>query len=183
VNGDGTPDLVVSAGFLGGPRIAIFDGRDVAAGSGSPGRLVADFFAFEDTLRNGSFVAAGDVDGDGAADLAFGGGPGGAPRVRVFGGRQLLGAGGFTTLDEVAERAQLNNFFAGSDALRGGVRPAFQNADDDPREDLFVGSGEGELSRVRLFRAATLAASPSPAAPDQELDPFGGVVPNGVFVG
>src|SRR5262249_29731058 len=27
VNGDGTPDLVVSAGFLGGPRIAVFDGK------------------------------------------------------------------------------------------------------------------------------------------------------------
>jgi hypothetical protein len=27
-----------------------------------------DFFAFEGSLRNGSFVAAGDVDGDGTPD-------------------------------------------------------------------------------------------------------------------
>ena len=39
VNGDGTPDLVVSAGFGGGPRIAVFNGQDVAAGNSTPGRL------------------------------------------------------------------------------------------------------------------------------------------------
>jgi uncharacterized delta-60 repeat protein len=32
VNGDGRPDLVVAAGFGGGPRIAIFDGQDLATG-------------------------------------------------------------------------------------------------------------------------------------------------------
>ncbi|HET6574576.1 MAG TPA: FG-GAP-like repeat-containing protein, partial [Fimbriiglobus sp.] len=30
VNGDGTPDLVVSAGFGGGPRVALFDGKSLA---------------------------------------------------------------------------------------------------------------------------------------------------------
>src|SRR5436190_2026111 len=37
VNGDGTGDLVVAAGFLGGPRVATFDGRSL--GSGSPRTL------------------------------------------------------------------------------------------------------------------------------------------------
>src|SRR5205085_1373670 len=32
VNGDGTPDLVVAAGFGGGPRVSVLDGRTVLTG-------------------------------------------------------------------------------------------------------------------------------------------------------
>jgi hypothetical protein len=179
VNGDKTPDLVVSAGFLGGPRIAVFDGRGLAAGSSSPAHLIGDFFAFENTLRNGAFVSVGDVNGDGFADLAFGAGPGGAPRVRVFDGRALLSAGAFTNLDDIGS-AQRANFFAGDAALRGGLRLALRDVDGDGAADLVTGSGEGEPSRVRVYKAATLLAG---GAADQELDPFAAVVPNGVFVG
>ncbi len=102
VNGDGTPDVVVAAGFGGGPRTAIFRGQSVLAGA--PARLVNDFFAFPGSdavnLRNGSFVAAGDVTGDGFADLvARIGGGGSAPRVFVLSGARSCrergrGAGG-----------------------------------------------------------------------------------------
>src|SRR5262249_51625935 len=46
VNKDGTPDLVVCAGFLGGPRTAGFDGKTLFT---TPARLVNDFFAFPGT--------------------------------------------------------------------------------------------------------------------------------------
>jgi hypothetical protein len=180
LTGDGKADLVVSAGFLGGPRIALFDGRSVAGGGG-PVKLVADFFAFESSLRNGAFVAAGDVTGDGVAEVAFGGGPGGASRVRLFDGQALLAAGGFSDLDEIPA-AQLANFFAGDSSQRGGVRLAMRDADGDGRADLVAGSGEGEPSRVRVFTADDLLADPAPTA-DQELDPFGAVLADGVFVG
>jgi hypothetical protein len=178
VTGDGVPDLVVSAGFLGGPRITIWDGVSILAGT--PGQVL-NFFAFEDSLRNGAFVAAGDVTGDGRADVAFGGGPGGAPRVRVFGGAGLLAAEPFVNLDEVGG-AQLANFFAGNADLRGGVRLAMRDADGDGRADLVAGSGEGEPSRVRVYLGPNLLANPTPV-PDQELDPFGAVLADGVYVG
>ena len=182
VTGDGKAEVVVAAGFLGGPRVAVFDGAGVAAGGPNPPKLVGDFFAFEDTLRNGAFVAVGDTTGDGRADLAFGGGPGGAPRVRVFDGAKLLAAGAFTSLDDVDETAQVANFFAGDDTLRGGVRLAFRDADADRRADLLTGSGVNEPSRVRVYLSATLLGSATPA-PDQELDPFGAPLAEGVFVG
>ncbi|HVK11234.1 MAG TPA: hypothetical protein VM597_20865, partial [Gemmataceae bacterium] len=169
----------VSAGFLGGPRITIWDGASVLAGT--PAQRL-NFFAFEDTLRNGAFVAAGDMTGDGIAEVAFGGGPGGAPRVRLFDGAALLAAGPFTNLDEVGS-AQKANFFAGDSDLRGGVRLALRDADGDGRADLLTGSGEGEASRVRVYQSANMLANASPT-PDQELDPFGGeVLTGGVFVG
>jgi hypothetical protein len=93
----------------------------------------------------------------------------------------LLAAGSFTNLDEVGT-AQLANFFAGDPGLRGGVRPALKDADGDGQADLIAGSGEGEASRVRVYRSANLLANPTPAA-DQELDPFGAVLADGVFVG
>ncbi|HVK13744.1 MAG TPA: hypothetical protein VM597_33680, partial [Gemmataceae bacterium] len=100
---------------------------------------------------------------------------------RLFDGQALLAAGPFTNLDEVGS-AQRANFFAGDSDLRGGVRLALRDADGDGEADLVTGSGEGEPSRVRVYRAANLLANPSPAA-DQELDPFGAVLADGVFVG
>ena len=182
LNGDGAADLVVSAGVQGGPRIAVFDGQSLKAGRTDPGRLVGDFFAFEDTLRNGAFVAAGDVTGDGRADVVFGGGPGGAPRVRLFDGKELLTAPAFSNVDDVAAAAQKANFFAGDVALRGGVRLALHDEDGDGKADLLAGSGASEPSRVLGYRASNLLANANPT-PDVDLDPFATILTNGVFVG
>src|SRR5439155_23089493 len=91
LNHDGVPDLVVSAGYGGGPRIAGFNGAALL--TGQPIKLFNDFFAFEPTLRNGAFVALGDVNGDGIADLVTAGGPGGGPRVQILSGQNLVQSG------------------------------------------------------------------------------------------
>jgi uncharacterized delta-60 repeat protein len=179
-NHDGTPDLAVAAGFLGGPRVALFDGTSLF--TGTPAKLVNDFFAFTGsdatTLRNGVFVAAGDVNGDGFADLIAGGGPGGGPRVLILDGMTLAGgdiAGAYA--------APVANFFvAGNGADRGGVRVAVTDADGDGRADVVTGSGEGSASRVRVYAGMSIGPGGEPAA-FQDLDPFGAALPNGVFVG
>ena len=181
VNGDGTRDVVVAAGFGGGPRTAIFTGQSVLAGA--PTRLVGDFFAFPGTdatnLRNGSFVAAGDVTGDGFADLIFGGGPGGAPRVFILSGA-LVSAGDVGG----AQTAPVANFFvAGNANDRGGVRVAVVNADGDGRADVAAGSGEGSPAKVRVYLGANFAGGAEPGT-FQDISVFGGgALPGGVFVG
>ena len=73
LTGAGTADLIVAAGFGGGPRVAVYDGSSLAAAA--PRKRVPDFFVFEETLRNGVFVAGGDLTGDGAVEVIVGGGP------------------------------------------------------------------------------------------------------------
>jgi hypothetical protein len=181
VNKDGTPDLAVAAGFLGGPRVAIFDGKSLF--TGNPTRLVNDFFAFpgEDAarLRNGAFVAIGDVSGDGFADLIFGGGPGGAPRVFVLSGQQVS-AGDVAG----AQAAPVANFFvAGNSAGRGGVRVTAKDADGDAKADLAAGSGEGSPANVRVYLGKNFATATEPAT-SQDISAFGGgALLGGVYVG
>ncbi len=180
VNGDGRPDLIIAAGFGGGPRVAVFGGASVLS---SPTRLVSDFFAFPgadaQNLRNGAFVAAGDVDGDGFADLVFGGGPGGAPRVFILSGA-LVSAGNF----DGAYAAPVANFFvAGNAADRGGVRVAVSDLDGDQKADVSVGSGEASPARVRIYFGANVTTTGEPAT-FQDVTVFGGAsLPGGVFVG
>jgi uncharacterized delta-60 repeat protein len=179
VSGDGKDDLLISAGYLGGPREALYDGAGLQT-VGVPPKLVPDFFAFEDTLRNGAFVSMGDLTGDGRADLVFGGGPGGASRVRLFDGVKLLAAGSFQSLDEIPA-AQSANFYAAGDSSRGGIHVAVGTVNG--KESLITGSGENDPALVQVFSTRNLLGSPNPA-PDQTLNVFGGAqLAQGVFVG
>ncbi len=133
LNGDGVADLVVSAGTGGGPRVAVVDGK-----SNFARKLVADFFAFENSLRNGLFPAVGDVDGDGLSDLVAGAGPGGGPRVVAFSGRDLLAA--------PAVQTRLADYFAGDPNRRDGVRVAVKDLDGDAKADVVAAVGATVLA-------------------------------------
>lgn len=168
INGDGYGDIVVAAGFQGGPRVAGFDGKTLGTGT----RIFADFFAFEQNLRNGIFLAVGDTNGDGYADLIAGGGPGGGPRVTVFSGKALM-----TNQYEI-----LANFFGGDPSNRGGVRLAVKNLDGDTRADLLVGGGTGTAGRVTAYAGNSISTTGAPSVLF-ELNPFPGAFLGGVFIG
>ncbi len=173
INGDGRSDLLVVAGFGGGPRIAGFDGASVASGNASPQKLFADFFVFEPTLRNGVFITAGDITGDGFADVIAGGGPGGSPRVFGLSGRSLINGG---------NQVQIANFFAGDPNNRGGLRVTTKNLDGDNRDDLVVGDGEGAGSEILRYLGRDIADNGTPPLNGAPLTAFAGFS-NGVWIG
>ncbi len=173
VDGDGRADLAVAAGFGGGPRVAVFNGTTIS--NADPTRLFNDFFAFEQTLRNGVFIALGDLDGDGMAEVIAGGGPGGGPRVTAFNGAMLVSTGG-------AAMIQVANFFAGDPNLRGGIRLMTKNLDGDALADIVTGAGTGGGSTVTAYLGVLVAANPGAPPPELSFDGFPGFT-GGVFVG
>ncbi|VTS05909.1 hypothetical protein [Tuwongella immobilis] len=170
LNGDQIPDLLVAAGFGGGPRVAGFSGTSLRPGS-TPTKLFNDFFVFEASLRNGVFLTGGDLNGDGFGDLIVGGGPGGGPRVLGLSGRDLT----------QGNTVQIANFFAGSSASRGGVRVAMKDLDGDTFDDLVVGAGVGDVGTVMLYRGRDIPRDGTPPTLSQ-FTPFGDFR-GGIFVG
>jgi uncharacterized repeat protein (TIGR01451 family) len=132
VTGDGIPDIITGAGPGGGPHVEVF--------SGATGALVYSFMAYGSDFRGGVFVAAGDVNGDGHADIITGAGAGGGPHVKVFSGGDL---------------SVLRNFMAYDSNFRGGVRVAAGDLNGDGHADIITGAGAGGGPHVEAFDGAT----------------------------
>jgi len=183
--GDWIADLAVAAGNNGGPRITIWDGKNVAAANGGTPAAppLANAFVFEDSQRDGAFVTLGDVTGDGLADLIAGGGPNGGPRVRIGDMAAILAAKNFGKFDDALGVVR-SNFLVGDPNSRGGIRVAARDLDGDNLADLVTGSGARLPSQVQVFRGSRLASLTSGVQTgDQVFDPFGAVLADGVYVG
>jgi hypothetical protein len=88
INGDGYADIVTGA-TAGNPEVNIYNGQDIATKHFDPtSSLVAQFFAYDLNQNLGVYVAVGDVNGDGYADVITGSSAG-APHVKVFDGKAL----------------------------------------------------------------------------------------------
>jgi hypothetical protein len=173
INGDGFADLVISAGFGGGPRVAVYDGKSLA--QGQQVKLIPDFFLFESSLRNGAYLAVGDMNADGYADIIGGAGPGGGPRVLVLSGKILLSGGAVAAVN-----APVANFFAGDVNNRDGVRVAAKDLTGNARADLVVGDGQGDGSQVSAYLGQDFVGGEAPVR--FQFDAFPGLT-SGVFIG
>lgn len=125
VNGDGKGDIITGAGPGGGPHIKVFDGVTRAT--------IHSFFGFDGGFRGGVYVAGGDFNNDGKADIVYSAGAGGGPHVRIADGTNL---------------AILAQTYAFEASYTGGVRVAVRDTNFDNKPDVVVGPGPGRKPEV-----------------------------------
>jgi len=128
VDGDGLADIITGAGAGAASHVKAF--------KGTSGAELASFFAYDPSFLGGVRVAAGDVDGDGRADLVTATGAGGGPHVKVFNG---------LTLNPDA------SFFAYDPSFLGGVNVATGDVNGDGLADIITGAGATGGPHVKVF--------------------------------
>lgn len=134
VTGDGVAELITGPGAGGGPHVRVWS---IANGSLSE---LTGFFAYNPGFGGGVAVAAGDVTGDGVAELITGAGTGGGPHVRVWNV-----AGGVS---------ELTGFLAYDPAFASGVAVAAGDLTGDGVSELITGAGPGGGPHVRVWSVA-----------------------------
>jgi len=138
VNRDGFGDILVGADAGTAAHVKVFDGQT--------GSMTGSFFAYGVGFTGGVRVAAGDLTGDGAADIITGTGPG-APggHVKVFDGLTGL---------------EIRSFLAYA-GFSGGVFVGGGDVDRDGFADLLTGADAGGAPHVKAFDGLTNAESAS----------------------
>ncbi len=129
-----TEEIVVGAGYGGGPVVRVFNEN---------GSAFSSFFAYESSFRNGVNVAVGDVlstaGGANAGDeIVTGPGEGGAPLLKVFGGTGDL----------------RRSYFAFDQAGRNGLVVAVGSTESALSDEIFAAAQFTpitEAPRVRSF--------------------------------
>ncbi len=124
VNGDGVEEVITGAGPSGGPQVRIFD---------LEGKVMGQFFAFEEGDRNGIFVATGDVNGDGIDEILVTSDAGGTGQVRIFNRYGHL-KGAYFPFGRTAEP----------------VRVATGNLDGDSESEIVSVLGKGSDGRMLI---------------------------------
>ena len=138
MNADGKSDIATGAGPTGGPHAKVFSGANLD--------LLRNFFPYAQNFTGGVFVAMGDVNGDGLADLTTGPGLGGGAHVRTFSG---------------STGNQLYSFLAFNSTNPGfpwasGAHVASYDVNLDGLADIIVSPGRGQHPRVRILTGGTL---------------------------
>jgi len=146
VNGDGRSDLIVGAGASESSisNVRVIDGRTGGAFPDGRGNFVP--FA---GLKDGVFVAAGDINGDGKDDIIVSSGDlvGSSSLIKVYNGNTL---------------AVLHDFVAHPSRFIGGTTVASVDFDGDGKKDIVAGFGRGSEGLVRVFKAGGSSVSSLP---------------------
>ncbi len=104
-------------------------------GLDAAGNVVVQWNAYAASFLGGVNVAVGDLDGDGVDEVVTGAGAGGGPHVRIF----------------KQDGTLVNQFFAYSEAFRGGVNIAVADTNGDGVDEIVTGAGFGGGPQVRIF--------------------------------
>ena len=116
--------------------------RDLADPSSSTALQASspEFFAYDPGFTGGVYIASGDLDGNGHADIVCGADAGGGPHVTAFSG---------------ANGSLMTTFFAYDQRFAGGVRVAAGDVNGDGLGEIICGAGAGGGPHVTVFSSAS----------------------------
>jgi FG-GAP repeat len=136
VDGDGHNDIVVMTQLADGTEVKAID---------VSGRVLDSFYVLDPGIVPGASLAAGDLDGDGKAEIVLGGGAS-APLTSVDhdGPPQRVAV-------YQADGAHVASFDAYPGVFQGGVRVALGDVNGDQRPDLVTAPGSGMTSEVDVY--------------------------------
>ncbi|MDD5341797.1 MAG: VCBS repeat-containing protein [Patescibacteria group bacterium] len=130
VDNDGVNELIVAPATSGGPHVRIYDYI------GDTFSLHNEWFAYSTSFRKGIKVNAGDVNGDGVAEIITSTNAGSAPHIRVFNkAGELMG-----------------QFYAFASTFRGGVNVTLADYNDDGANELIVTAASAGGPQVRVMK-------------------------------
>jgi hypothetical protein len=134
VNRDGISDIITAPGVGGSGHVKVFDG--------ATGLELFNFMAYDGGISTGFFVASGDLNNDGFADIVTAPGAGVSAHVKVFSGRNV--------------QTQLTSFIAYGGGFNGGVKLAVGDVNEDFLPDLVTGAASGN-PHVKVFNGQAFA--------------------------
>ncbi len=156
-NGDGFGDIITaSASSNFGALVRVFSGQN--------GRQIDSFLAFDDKRVKGVFVSAGEINGDGRADIIAGTDATKAPNLRAF------SRPGFGIPSAVLADILLDAAYA------GGVRVASADVNADGIADIIASTGKSKTPQIRIYDGATTGLLNTIALTDKDSR-------TGLFVG
>ena len=136
VNGDGRQDIVLSADTPGGTEVKAVD---------ADGVQLADFYVLDSSIVPGASIAAGDLDGDGKAEIVLGGGPTTAPWPPSSNG----------PAQDVAvyepDGTEVHRLVAYPGLFQGGVRVGLADVVGDSRPELITAPGPGTEPEIEIW--------------------------------
>ena len=129
---------------------------------------IADFFAYDENVRAGVRVAAGDLNRVGRDFLITAPGAGGGPQINVYDGQKVI---------RRPIATPNYSFFAADSTNRDGVFVSTGNLRGDGKFDIITGNGAGP-GMVRVFDGRTAGLIREIAIP-VDATPTGGGTPSG----
>jgi hypothetical protein len=171
---DGFADVVTGAN-VGNPHVKVYSAKAIAKGTFSSANpdasLLAQLFPYALQFNVGAYVAVGDVNGDGFADIITGSTVGN-PDVKVYNGRSVANG---TLKPDTADANKIDDFFAFDIGQNIGV--SVGAVDYEKNGQLNILTGSTKEPRYRVWR--TTSTGSVQILPERRADGFMG----GIAVG
>jgi hypothetical protein len=154
VTGASIPDIITAPGSGRSPLVEIFSGAPWSQSATGP-QLESSFLAYDPSFTGGVFIAVGDYNQDGRADILTGPGLGAPAEVKVFSGNDLSILADLIVFQPPFP-GKVTLFPDDSHWTSGVSGVAFGSLVQGPTGmflEIVVGSGAGQTTRVRVIQS------------------------------